>query len=311
MAESNHSVQKGIAIISMAGRFPKAHNVEEYWQNLCQGLEGISYYKDEELLVQGSTPEDAEMLKHPNYVKAGYSFDGYDMFDAAFFGFMPKEAELMDPQHRILLECAWEALEKAGYNPESYEGRIGAYAGKGANQYNMFHIFQNPEWKHVGDMQIGVANEACFVATQLSYKLNLRGASMTVQTACSSSLAAICMACQGLLTYQTDMALAGGVSVVPGKVGYLYREGGISSPDAHTRSFDAKAGGTVFGNGAGIVVLKRLADAIADGDQIYAVIKGYGINNDGFAKGWVYRSKCRRASRGRGGSITGHGRIQR
>ncbi|HKV40781.1 MAG TPA: type I polyketide synthase, partial [Blastocatellia bacterium] len=286
MSKSNpsNSIPKGVAIIGMAGRFPKAQSVEEYWRNLCEGLEGITYYTDEDILPAGSTAKDAEMLKNPNYVKAGFIFDGFDMFDAAFFGFNPKEAELMDPQHRILLECAWEALEKAGYDPESYEGRIAAYAGKGVNQYQLAHIHQNPDLKHVSVMQIGVANEACFVATQLSYKLNLKGPSMTVQTACSSSLAAVGLACQALLTYQTDMALAGAASVIPGKVGYMYNEGGISSPDGHTRSFDAKAKGTVFGNGAGLVLLKRLADAIADGDQIYAVIKGYGINNDGLRK---------------------------
>jgi acyl transferase domain-containing protein/acyl carrier protein len=208
-----------------------------------------------------------------------------ELFDAAFFGFNPKDAETLDPQQRIFLESSWEALEDAGYNPETYGGLIGVYAGSSASSY-LSNLYSHPELvSSLGDFQLNLGNDKDNLTTNVSYKLNLKGPSMAVQAACSTSLIAVCVACQNLLSYQCDMALAGGVRVVvPQALGYFYQEGGIMSPDGHCRAFDAQARGTVGGNGVGIVVLKRLEDALADGDHVYAVIKGAGVNNDGAVK---------------------------
>ncbi|GET37655.1 beta-ketoacyl synthase [Microseira wollei NIES-4236] len=248
-----------------------------------EGIESISSFYDEELVVYGI---DREVLSQPNYVKAGAILEDIEWFDAAFFGFNPREAATCDPQHRLFLECAWEALENAGYNSETYTGQIGTYAGTGWSSYLFNNLHSNREFvESVGGYQTLIGNDKDFLATRVAYKLNLTGPSINIQTACSTSLVAISTACQSLLNYQCDMALAGGVSVfVPHKAGYFYQEGGILSPDGHCRAFDAKAGGTVIGNGAGIVVLKRLEDALADGDRIDAVIKGFAINNDGAGK---------------------------
>ena len=272
-----------IAIIGMAGRFPGARNIDEFWQNLRDGVESISFFTDQEVEAAGVDPA---LLQNPHYVKAGGVLEDVELFDASFFGFNPREAEIMDPQHRVFLECAWEALENAGYDPESYEGLIGVYAGMSMNTYLLFNLLSN---RHViasvHSDQLAIGNGRDYLPTRVSYKLNLRGPSVNIQTACSTSLVAVHLACQGLLSYECDMALAGGVSIdIPQKRGYLYLEGGIGSPDGHCRAFDAKARGTVGGNGVGIVVLKRLADALADGDTIYAVIKGSAINNDGSLK---------------------------
>ncbi|MBD2183505.1 FkbM family methyltransferase [Planktothrix sp. FACHB-1355] len=274
---------ESIAIVGMAGRFPGAKNVDEFWQNIRDGVESIEFFNDEELLDSGIEPEE---LQKPNYIKAGATLGDIDLFDAAFFGFSPREAEMTDPQHRLFLECAWEALENAGYNSETYPGRIGAFAGVGWNSYLFNNLYANREFiEAVGGHQTLMGNDKDFLTTRISYKLNLRGPSINVQTACSTSLVATSLACSSLLSYQCDMALAGGVSIfVPHKAGYLYREGGFLSPDGHCRAFDAKAQGTVIGNGVGIVVLKRLSDAIADGDCIHAVIKSATINNDGALK---------------------------
>jgi FkbM family methyltransferase len=274
---------ESIAIVGMTGRFPGAKNIDEFWDNLRNGVESIGFFNDEELLDSGVEPEE---LKKPNYVKAGATLEDIDLFDAAFFGFSPREAEMTDPQHRLFLECAWEALENAGYNSESYPGRIGAFAGVGWNSYLFNNLYSNREFiEAVGGHQTLMGNDKDFLTTRISYKLNLRGASITVQTACSTSLVATSLACSSLLSYQCDMALAGGVSIfVPHKAGYLYQEGGFLSPDGHCRAFDAKARGTAIGNGVGIVVLKRLWDAIADKDCIHAVIKSSAINNDGALK---------------------------
>jgi acyl transferase domain-containing protein len=208
------------------------------------------------------------------------------MFDAGFFGFTPREAELTDPQHRLFLECCWEALERAGYNPELFTGAIGVFGGMSKNTYflqNLYpHRFSIPL---VNTYQTEVGNEKDYLTTRVSYKCNLHGPSLSIHTACSTSLVAVVLACQSLLTYQCDLALAGGVSVrVPQQKGYLYQEGFITSPDGHTRTFDAAAQGTVFSNGVGVVALRRLEDAIADRDPIYAVIKGAALNNDGSLK---------------------------
>ncbi|AFZ28246.1 polyketide synthase family protein (plasmid) [Cylindrospermum stagnale PCC 7417] len=272
-----------IAIIGMTGRFPGANNVDKFWQNLVNGVESITFFTDEELIASGVDPA---LLNSPNYVKAKGVLEDIEMFDALFFGFTAKEAELMDPQHRLFLECAWEALENAGYDSEVYDGRIGVYAGAGLNIYLARNLISNHDLiESAGNLQVSIGNDKDYVPTRVSYKLNLTGPSINVNTACSTSLVTVHLACQSLLNYQCDMALAGGVSIyTPQKEGYVYQNGGIASPDGHCRAFDARAQGTVDGNGVGIVVLKRLEDALANGDYIYAVIKGSAINNDGSLK---------------------------
>jgi len=272
-----------VAVIGMAGRFPGARNIGEFWHNLCNGIESISSFSEEELLNSGVDPD---LLKKQNYVKANSVLEDVEMFDASFFGYTPREAEVMDPQHRLFLECAWESLEDAGYVPENYKGRIGVFSGTGTNSYFQNNLLPNREIeKSTGLFQILISNSGDFVPTRTSYKLNLKGPSMNVGTSCSTSLATVQIACHSLLTYQCDMALAGGVRILlPQKAGYLYQEGGVLSPDGHCRAFDADAGGTVSGNGVGVVVLKRLEDAIEDGDHMYAVIKGFALNNDGSSK---------------------------
>jgi acyl transferase domain-containing protein len=272
-----------IAIIGMAGRFPGAGNVDELWRNLCDGVESITFFTDEELRAQGV---DAALLRDPNYVKAAALIDGADLFDASFFGFTARDAQLLDPQHRVLLECAWEAVENAGYDSERFEGSVGVFAGATINTYLLLNIFSNPELVNsLEPVQINVTNGADFLTTRISYKLNLKGPSYLVQSACSTSLVAVHIACQSLLNEECDVALAGGVSINQKlRRGYRYTEGGIASPDGRCCAFDASAQGTLFGSGVGVVVLKRLKEALADGDQVRAVIKGSAINNDGALK---------------------------
>ena len=271
-----------IAIVGMSGRFPGARNLTEFWKNLRDGVESISFFSDEELLAAGV---DKDSLSEPAYVKAGGSLADVELFDASFFGFNPREAEILDPQQRIFLECAWESLEDAGYDPETFEGSIGVYAGTSMSSY-LYNLYSNPELVGlVGDFQVQLGNDKDNLPTSVSYKLNLKGPSIAIQTACSTSLVAVCVGAQSLLSYECDMALAGGVRVsLPQTTGYLYQDGGIMSPDGHCRAFDARARGTIGGNGIGIVVLKRLPDALADGDFIHAVIKGTAVNNDGSLK---------------------------
>ena len=277
------NLEDSIAIVGMDGRFPGAKNIEEFWDNLKHGRESITHFSDEELLAVGI---DEKTLENPNYVKAGAFLEDIDLFDANFFGYNPKEASAIDPQHRIFLECAYSALENAGYNPDKYMGKIGIFAGVGWNNYLLFNLEPDEDFfKTALGYQTVIGNEKDFLTTRISYLLNLKGISLDVQTACSTSLVATAMACQSLLTYQSDMALAGGISIASlKKTGYLYQEGGILSPDGHCRAFDAKARGTVPGSGVGVVVLKRLEDAIADGDCIHAIIRGSAINNDGGGK---------------------------
>ena len=270
---------EAIAIIGMAGRYSKARNVDELWQKLCDGLELIKFYSDEELVARGVGPK---ALKNPNLVKAASTVEDLDLFDASFFGFNPSEAEVLDPQQRIFMECAWVALEGSAYTSDTYKGRVGVYAGIGVNWYGN-PVAGADEAKQASEPTFSVGNQKDFLATRVSYKLNLKGPSMTVQTACSTSLVAVCLGCQSLLSYQSDMVLAGGVSAEP-TTGYHYIEGAIFSPDGHCRAFDAGARGTVPGSGVGVVLLKRLSEAIEDGDQIYAVIKGHALNNDGSSK---------------------------
>lgn len=274
---------EGIAIIGMAGRFPLAKDVEEFWQNVRDGVECVTFLspgEDQAVLL------DPSLRTNPLYVPAGAFVDGIDLFDATFFGYTTREAQMMDPQQRLFLECAWEVLERAGYDTHQYQGRIGIYAGSGINSYLLHHIYRNRELiTSAGRFQMMLHNDRDFLATRVAYKLGLKGPALTVQTACSTSLVAVFLACQGLLSYQCDMALAGGVSLpFLQRGGYIYEPGGVASSDGHCRAFDEQASGALFGNGLGIVALKRLEDALADGDQIYAVIKGSAVNNDGDSK---------------------------
>ncbi|MFB6276925.1 MAG: SDR family NAD(P)-dependent oxidoreductase [Halothece sp.] len=273
-----------IAIIGMTGRFPDASNIDQFWENLKQGKEGIAPLSDQQLQQGGIPPH---VYQQPNYVKASPILkDDIAEFDAEFFGYSPREAENSDPQQRIFLEVAWEALEIAGCNPETASERIGVFGGVGRNTYLLFNLHhQLNQLDSIGAFQTLIGNDKDFLATRISYLLNLTGPSVTVQTACSTSLVAVHSAVSSLLSGESDLALAGGVSLkVPHLAGYHYQEGGIYSPDGHCRSFDAQAQGTVGGSGAGMVVLKRLEDAQADGNTIYAVIKGSAVNNDGSAK---------------------------
>ncbi|QMS92218.1 SDR family NAD(P)-dependent oxidoreductase [Nostoc edaphicum CCNP1411] len=273
--------QEQIAIIGIAGRFPGARSVDEFWHNIKNGIESIELLTNDELLTAGVKPEE---LQNPNYVRAYASFSGIDEFDAAFFGYSPREAEILDPQHRLFLECAWEALENAGYDSEQYPGAIAVYAGTALNSY-LVNLYSNPNYNTIDPVQVVISNVMGLMPTRVSYKLNLTGPSCGVQTGCSTSLVSVHLACQSLLHRECDMALAGGVSLGSGeKTGYLYKDDGVLSPDGYCRAFDVNAKGTVFGNGLGIVVLKRLRDAISDRDHIYAIIKGTAINNDGSQK---------------------------
>ena len=281
-------LQNAVAIIGVAGRFPGAENVEQLWQNLCEGRESVRPIATEEL-QDGLT--EAQRAKG-KYVAARAILDNVDMFDAEFFRILPREAEVADPQQRVLMECAWEALEDAGYDPARIAGNVGVFAGSSINTYLLLHLASDPGFREeftrsyqVGSFPSLVGNGHDFLATRISYKLNLRGPAMTVQSACSTSLLAVAQAWQSLTNYQSDLALAGGVSIsFPQQRGYFYQEGGMVSADGHCRPFDAAATGTVFGAGAGMVLLKRAEEAIADGDHIYALLLGAGINNDGSDK---------------------------
>ena len=273
-----------IAIVGMAGRFPGARNIREFWQNLHDGVESIRDLSDSELRSAGAT---AEELANPEYVKRASVLDDVPLFDASFFGFSPRDASIMDPQHRHFLECAWEALEDAGHPPKQFDGSVGIFAGSGMNTYLIYNLLANRRLlESAGLFQLKqTGNDKDVLATRVSYQLDLRGPSINVQTACSTSLVAIHLACQSLLNFECDMALAGGVTIeIPHGLGYIYREGEILSRDGRCRSFDASSSGTVFGSGLGIVVLRRLEDALADRDNIRAVILGSAINNDGARK---------------------------
>lgn len=283
-----------VAVIGMACRFPGANSIEEFWQNLQAGVESIAQFSESELLASGIDPD---LVRHPQYVKASPILSNIDQFDADFFGYSPKEACLLDPQQRLLLECAWECLEDAGCNPTQNTAAIGLYAGASMNTYLLNQVYPNRDrldeqdslqvltLSSLGGFQLTTANDKDYLTTRVSYKLNLTGPSVNVQTACSTSLVAIHLARQSLLNGECEMALAGGVSVhVPQQVGHLYRDGMILTADGHCRAFDAQASGTIFGSGVGLVLLKRLDRALSDGDRIYAVIKGSAIGNDGSRK---------------------------
>ena len=265
----------GVAIIGMACRWPGADTPAEFWSNLCGGVESIAFFTDAELRSAG-VPE--AMLRDPRYVKAAPVLADVERFDAGFFGYSPREATLMDPQQRLFLEVAWEAFEDAGYAPDSGDGVVGVFAGGGgvvtsyllANQGDPAFPGQTASLQHIG-------NDKDFLATRVSFKLNLTGPSVTVQTACSTSLVAVHLACQSIASGESDMALAGAATVrIPHRVGYLAEKGNVYSLDGHCRAFDANGQGTIFGSGVGAVLLKGLRRAVADRDHVYAVIKGDG-----------------------------------
>jgi len=272
-----------IAITGMAGRFPGAENISQFWQNLKNGVESVTVFSRDELIAAGLDPA---LIDDPNYVPNRAVISDEDKFDARFFDFFPREAEMMDPQHRLFLETAWAALEDAGYHSAAWPGVIGIFGGVSLNTYlYSFLMGQKGFISSAEGYQLSIGNDKDFLTTRAAYKLGLTGPAVTVQTACSTSLVAVHLACQNLLNYNCDMALAGGVSVtVPQQQGYYYQEGMILAKDGHCRAFDAKASGTISGSGVGLVVLKRMAEALNDGDHIYAVIKGSAINNDGAAK---------------------------
>ncbi len=268
-----------IAIVGMAGRFPGAADIDQLWKNLRGGVDSVTQFTDGELLSAGVDPG---VLADPRYVKAKAVLEDIEEFDAQFFGVSPREAEMMDPQHRLFLESCWHALEDAGYAAPEGRGAVGVYAGVSTNSY-LFNLYSNPGLvESFGGYQVTMGNDNNFLPSRVSYKLDLTGPSVNVQTACSTSLVAVHMACKALLEGECDLALAGGVSIkAQQRTGYYYQEGGIASASGRCRTFDAEADGTIGGSGLGVVVLKRLDDALADRDTIHAVIKGSAINNDG------------------------------
>lgn len=273
---------EGIAVIGMAGRFPGAEDCAAFWRNLLAGQESLHVFSTEEICAAGVRPEELAQ----NRVRARGVIPGAEEFDAGFFGYTPKEAEILDPQQRVFLEVAWEALESAGIDPDRPPGAVGVFAGSGINSYFAWNVLARPDvLGRFGIFPAILLNEKDFLATRVAYKLNLRGPAVTVQTACSTSLVAIVHACQSLMNYDCDVALAGGVSIVfPQCHSRVHEEGGMISPDGHCRPFSADANGTLFSDGAGVVVLRRLEDAIESRDSILAVIRGYAINNDGADK---------------------------
>jgi phthiocerol/phenolphthiocerol synthesis type-I polyketide synthase E len=280
--EYGGDLQDAVAVVGMAGRFPGAADVRAFWRNVRDGVESVSFFSEEELAEAGVAPDT---FKHPDYVPARATLADWDRFDAEFFDYSARDAELTDPQHRLFLETAWSALEDAGYAP-SRTSRTGIYAGSSPATYLLAHIAADPSAVSLlANLQTQLGNASDFLATRVAHRLGLTGPALTVQTACSTSLVAIHLACQALLCSECDMAIAGAASVqFPQQSGYVYQNGGILSPDGHCRAFDASAGGVVMGSGVAAVVLKRWTDAVASGDHVYAVIRGSAVNNDGSAK---------------------------
>nr|MDP9121178.1 polyketide synthase [Acidobacteriota bacterium] len=277
------SADYDVAIVGMAGRFAGARDTDELWRNLAQGVESIVRFSPAEL-EQAGVP--SEVYLDPRYVPAHGYLAGADLWDAALFGVSPRDARILDPQHRLLLECAWEALEDAACDPDRFAGGIGVYAGASQSSYLLSYLLDNPALLRAWTpLEIKLGNDKDFLASRVSYRLNLRGPSVAVSTACSTSLVAVHFACQGLLNRECDLALAGGTSIaLPQKQGYMHEPGGISAADGHCRAFDGRASGSVAGDGVGIVALKRLADALTGRDRIRAVVKGSAVNNDGSGK---------------------------
>ncbi|HEX6200382.1 MAG TPA: beta-ketoacyl synthase N-terminal-like domain-containing protein, partial [Thermoanaerobaculia bacterium] len=274
---------RDLAIVGLAGRFPGAPDPDALWRNLAAGVESITFFRDEELLAAGADPG---LLADPDYVKAKGILGDVDLFDAELFALNPREVELMDPQHRLFLECCWEALERAGYDPERYRGSIGVYGGESMNTYLITNLLSHLELvASVDTLQASLGNDKDPLTSRVAYKLGLTGPSITIQSASSTSLVAVHVACQSVAAGHCDMALAGGVSIhLPEVSGYRYQDGGTTARDGHTRAFDASSTGFVSGHGAGVVVVKRLEDALADGDHVHAVIKSAACNNDGSVK---------------------------
>jgi amino acid adenylation domain-containing protein len=282
--KNTHSSEENeaIAVIGMAVKFPGANSIEEFWKNLCEGKESITFFSDEQL---NEVP--AELRNDPSYVKARGIIENADCFDAAFFGLNPNVAKTADPQQRVFLEVAWNALEHSGYSPDRYKKPIGVFAGMGNNTYYQHNVLSNKEIvDRIGSFLNMTWNEKDYIATRVAYEFNLTGPALSIHTGCSTSLVAITLACESLWNKSCDMALAGGSAITsPVNSGQRYEEGAIYSNDGHTRAFDKDAKGTVFSDGVGAVILKRLSDAIADGDTIYATVKGAALNNDGRQKG--------------------------
>ena len=284
----NENPLDGIAIVGMAGKFPGAPDLDTFWANIVAGKDTIKHFSREELEAR----DRASREFGPDYVAAHGVLEDAELFDSGFFGISPRDADYLDPQHRLFLEACWNALEDGGYDPARFAGQIGVFGGCSLNTYLLANLAVNREALdemtgsyQVGQFQTLLGNDKDFLCTRAAYKLNLRGPCLTVQAACATSLVAIAQACQSLLTYQADMALAGGVSVTyPQHRGYTFQEGSMGSKDGRCRPFDAEATGTVFGHGVGVVLLKRYEDAVKDGDKIDAVIRGFAVNNDGAAK---------------------------
>ena len=277
-----------IAIIGMAGRFPGADSVDAFWQQLVQGQSGVT-----DVDVIANKERGSSLPDQPNYVAKSAVVADADRFDASFFGIIPKQAQDMDPQHRLFLQTCWHAMEDAGYTPDATECRVGVFAGCHMNTYIFLRLAQDAALRESladsfpgGSLTAEISNDKDYLATRVAFHLNLRGPSVAVQTACSTSLVAIAQACGSLIAGECEMALAGGVTVTfPQKQGYLHTEDSILSPDGTCRTFDANAKGTIFGDGVGAVLLKRLDHALRDRDDIYAVVKGWGVSNDGSDKG--------------------------
>ncbi len=283
-AVSEDYSESDIAIVGMAAHLPGARTIDDYWTNLVDGVESVQRYSDEELIEAGVPRAH---LRHPRYVKAAAELQDMELFDGEFFGFSPKESAIVDPQHRHFLEVCWEALEDAGHPPSKFDGPIGIYGGCGMGSYFYFNLCSNPNLVDSVGMFLlrHTGNDKDFLVTRVAHVLDLTGPAVNVQTACSTSLVAVHYAIQSLMNQECDMALAGGVTIeIPHRRGYFFEEGEILSPDGHCHAFDHRSQGTVFGSGAGAVVLRRLEDARADGDHIYAVIRATAINNDGASK---------------------------
>src|ERR1700753_2439574 len=278
-----HDLKDAIAIVGMAGRFPGARDLDEYWRNLRDGVDSVRRLGPRELAALGVP---GAVVADPAFVPVVAMPAGIDELDAPFFGISHREAEIMDPQHRLFLECCWEALESAGCVPDRFPGDIAVYGGATTSTYLLYNLVGNPRLAGAVDpLQLIVGNAVDSLTTRVSFKLDLRGQSHAVQCACSTALVAVHLACESLLNQQCDLALAGAVSINVGQLaGYHWQADSILSPDGHCRAFDAAARGTVFGGGVGVVALRRLDDALAAGDPVRAVIRGSAVNNDGATK---------------------------
>ncbi|HET6209050.1 MAG TPA: beta-ketoacyl synthase N-terminal-like domain-containing protein, partial [Jatrophihabitans sp.] len=282
MTQQTEISESDIAIVGMSGRFPGAADIAGLWRLICAGESGITRFTEQDLLTAGVSPQ---LLADPSYVRAGAVIEGIDEFDAGFFGVGPKEAQILDPQQRLYLEHNWQALEDAGCDPTRFAGAIGVFGGSAWSSYLQNNLMPGGTGAAMGELVVGLANDKDSLTTRVAHTLGLTGPAYSVQSYCSTSLVAVCAAATSLANFECDMALAGGVNVhVPHRVGYLYSQGGIAPPDGECRAFDAAGLGAPVGSGVGVVALRRLSDALADGDRVYAVIRGWAVNNDGGRK---------------------------